>query len=69
MENLLFRKQIEILMRNEKRLNVNNRDRLFFVVLSKLLSHWGRVFLIYKPETLLRLLALGDVLSTDAFTK
>ena len=40
MENLLLRKQIEILMRRQKRPRVNNRDRIRIVLISRVYSLW-----------------------------
>lgn len=54
LENLLLRKQIEILMRRQKRPRVTNRDRFWLVMLSRLYDHWQEAFLIFSPETLIR---------------
>ncbi len=54
MENLLLRKQIEILMRRQKRPRVNNRDRIWMVLISMVCSQWQKAFMIFKPETLIR---------------
>ena len=54
LENILLRKQIEILRRAGKRPTVTNRDRAVFVYLSKLYPRWRESFLIFKPDTLIR---------------
>lgn len=54
LENLLLRKQIEILMRRQKRPRVTNRDRFWLVMFSRLYDHWQEAFLIFSPETLIR---------------
>lgn len=59
LENLLLRKQIEILMRRKSRPRVNNRDRIWLVLITKVYSQWHQAFLIFKPETLIRWHRLG----------
>ena len=59
LENLLLRKQIEILMRRKNRPRVNNRDRIWLVLISKIYSQWHQAFLIFKPKTLIRWHRLG----------
>ena len=54
LENILLRKQIDILMRSGKRSTVTNRDRAVFVFLSKLYPKWKESFLIFQPDTLIR---------------
>lgn len=59
LENLLLRKQIEILMRKKNRPRIKNRDRILLVLISKIYSQWHQAFLIFKPETLIRWHRLG----------
>lgn len=59
LENLMLRKQIEILMRRQKRPRVTHRDRCWLVMLSRLSDHWQDAFLIFSPETLIRWHKLG----------
>jgi len=54
LENIILRKQIDILMRKQKRPLVHNRDRLFFVLISKLYTDWKKAFLLFQPDTLIR---------------
>ena len=54
LENMMLRKQIDILMRRQKRPLVHNRDRLLFVLLSMLYTGWKKAFLIFQPDTLIR---------------
>ncbi len=54
LENILLRKQIDILKRRQKRPLVHNRDRLFFVLLSRLYTSWEKAFFIFQPNTLIR---------------
>ncbi|MBL7110183.1 MAG: DDE-type integrase/transposase/recombinase [Candidatus Marinimicrobia bacterium] len=51
---MMLRKQIDILMRRQKRPLVHNRDRLFFVLLSRVYAEWRRAFLLFQPDTLIR---------------
>ncbi|MBT5364220.1 MAG: integrase, partial [Candidatus Marinimicrobia bacterium] len=44
----MLRKQIDILMRRQKRPLVHNRDRLLFVLLSMLYTGWKKAFLIFQ---------------------
>ncbi|MBT7822333.1 MAG: integrase, partial [Candidatus Marinimicrobia bacterium] len=48
LENMMLRKQIDILMRRQKRPLVHNRDRLLFVLLSMLYTGWKKAFLIFQ---------------------
>ena len=50
LENIILRKQIDILMRKQKRPLVHNRDRLFFVLISKLYTDWKKAFLLFQPD-------------------
>jgi transposase InsO family protein len=53
-ENLALRQQLAILHQRLPRPRLKNRDRLFWVVLSKLWSGWQSVLVIVKPETVIR---------------
>lgn len=50
----MLRKQINILMRRQKRPLVHNKDRLFFVLLSRLYTGWEKAFLLFQTDTLIR---------------
>jgi hypothetical protein len=53
-ENLALRQQLAILDRKRPRPKLKNRDRLFWVLLSRLWSGWQSVLVIVKPETVIR---------------
>ena len=55
-ENLALRQQIAVLLRPRtgKRHRLHRRDRLFWVVLSKVWTGWRAVLAIVKPETVIR---------------
>jgi putative transposase len=53
-ENLALRQQLVILRRNTSRLELRDRDRLFWVVLSHLWRDWRSILVIVKPETVIK---------------
>ena len=53
-ENLALRQQLAILNRTRQRPKLKSRDRLFWVLLSRLWSNWQSVLVIVKPETVIR---------------
>jgi transposase InsO family protein len=53
-ENLALRQQLAILDRKLPRPKLKKRDRLFWVLLSRLWSGWQSVLVIVKPETVIR---------------
>ena len=54
MENLALRQQLAVLQRTAKRPRLRQRDRIFWVWLSKLWSDWWSVLVIVQPETVIR---------------
>ena len=54
MENLALRQQLAVLKRERRRPRLTDRDRRFWVWLSKLWTDWAEALLIVKPETLIR---------------
>jgi putative transposase len=54
LENLALRQQLAVYQRRHPRPQLRPRDRLFWVWLSKVWSHWRSALLIVKPETVLR---------------
>jgi putative transposase len=54
MENLALRQQLAILKRERRRPRLTDRDRLFWVWLSKIWTDWAEALLIVKPETVIR---------------
>lgn len=53
-ENLALRQQLIVLNRNQRRPNFKERDRLFWVVLSRIWSGWRDVVYIVQPDTVVR---------------
>ena len=53
-ENLTLRQQLIVLKRNQKRPALKERDRLFWVILSRIWSGWRNAVLIVQPDTVVR---------------
>jgi putative transposase len=53
-ENLALRQQLAVLEHSSKRPKLRNRDRIFWVWLSKLWPNWRSVLLIVQPQTVVR---------------
>ncbi len=54
MENLVLRQQLAVLSRKTSRPRLLNRDRLFWIVISKLWPNWRSALLIVRPETVVK---------------
>ena len=54
MENLALRQQLAILNRKIARPSLQNRDRFFWVAVSKLWPYWRPALLIVKPDTVVK---------------
>ncbi len=52
-ENLALRQQLASLQRKSKRPKLKIRDRVFWVLLSKVWSKWKNVLVIVQPETVI----------------
>ncbi len=50
-ENLALRQQLAVLEHSAKRPKIQNRDRIFWVWLSRLWPNWRSVLLIVQPDT------------------
>ena len=53
-ENVALRQQLAMLRHNGKRPKLRKRDRIFWVWLSTLWTHWRAALVIVKPETVVR---------------
>ncbi|HIA48911.1 MAG TPA: integrase [Candidatus Hydrogenedentes bacterium] len=53
-ENLALRHQLNVLKRNQKRPKLKERDRLFWVFLSRFWSGWRSTVMIVQPDTVVR---------------
>lgn len=54
LENLALRQQVAVLRRGVKRPRLEDRDRLFWIGMLRLLDTWRETLLIVKPETVVR---------------
>ncbi len=53
-KNLALQQQIIVLKRSSKRPQLLDRDRLFWVLLSKYWANWQDTLIIVKPDTVVR---------------
>ena len=53
-ENLVFRHQLAVMKRTNKRPKIQRADRLFWLLLSRIWSPWRKSLVIVKPETVVR---------------
>ncbi len=53
LENAALRQQLTIYQRAQKRARLRTGDRVFWVLLHRLWSHWDRALIIVKPETVI----------------
>ena len=53
-ENLCLRHQIVVLQRKQPRPVLTTRDRLFWIVMSRLFANWRDPLLLVTPATVLR---------------
>ena len=54
LENLALRQQLAIMKRSTKRPRLRNRDRLFWILLSRFWRNWQVPLIVVKPETVIR---------------
>ena len=54
LENIALRQQLAIYHHSIKRPRVRNRDRIFWLFLSKLWKEWRTALVIVKPDTVIR---------------
>ena len=52
-ENLALRQQLAIMKQHVKRPKIRNRDRIFWVIFSRLWKDWKSVLIVVKPETVI----------------
>jgi hypothetical protein len=53
-EIIFLRKQLEILNRNSKKVQVTRWDKLFFSTIISFFNNWEESLIIIKPETIIR---------------
>ena len=51
LENLALRQQLAVLKRPQRRIRIKQRDRLFWIWLSRTWAGWRAALIIVKPET------------------
>src|SRR6266852_3457482 len=54
LENLLLRQQLQVALRPRRHLSLQPRDRLFWVLVRRILPDWRRYLLFVRPETVIR---------------
>ena len=54
LENLALRQQLAVLQRSVKRSRLSNLDRGLWVLLRRFWTDWAKVFVIVKPDTVVR---------------
>ena len=54
LENLALRQQLSIYRHTIKRPKIRNRDRIFWVFISRLWKGWKNALIVVKPETVIR---------------
>ena len=52
LENLALRQQVAIMKRSTKRPRLRDRDRLFWILLSRFWRNWKEQLIVVKPETI-----------------
>ncbi len=53
-ENLALRQQVAVIRQSVKRPKLRPRDRVFWVVLSRLWANWRSALAIVQPETVIK---------------
>ncbi len=54
LENTALRQQVIVLKRSVKRAHVKDSDRIFWILMQRLLADWRSCLLFVKPETVIR---------------
>ena len=54
MENAVLRQQLNVLMRSAKRPQLEDEDRIFWMLVRQLFSDWAEHLVIVKPEAVIR---------------
>ena len=54
LENVALRQQIVVLKRSVKRAKLEDSDRVFWILIRRLLDNWRDTLLIVKPETVIK---------------
>ncbi len=54
LENVVLRQQLAVLRRSVKRAKIQDSDRIFWILMRRLLDSWRDTLLIVKPETVIK---------------
>ncbi len=54
LENVALRQQITVLKRSVKRAKIEDSDRVFWILMRRLLEGWRDTLLIVQPETVIK---------------
>ncbi|MHC4898439.1 MAG: integrase core domain-containing protein [Planctomycetota bacterium] len=54
LENVALRQQVAVLKRSVKRAKIDDSDRIFWILMRRLLDSWRETLLIVKPETVIK---------------
>ena len=54
LENIALRQQLAVLKRGSRKPKIRNRDRLFWVLLSRFWGDWKKVLIIVEPATVIK---------------
>ena len=54
LENVALRQQIVVLKRSVNRAKINDSDRIFWILMRRLLDSWRSTLLIVKPKTVIK---------------
>ena len=54
LENVALRQQLAVLRRSVKRAKIADSDRIFWILMRRLLESWRDTLLIVKPETVIK---------------
>ena len=53
-ENLALRQQLAVFKAKQPQPRLSNTDRLFWITLRRVWSHWQEALIVVKPETVVR---------------
>ncbi len=54
LENVILRQQLAVLRRSVKRAKIHDSDRIFWILMRRLLASWRDTLLVVKPETVIK---------------
>lgn len=62
--NIALRQQLAVMKQSINRRKIQKRDRLFWVILSRLWHDWKKMLIVVQPETVIRWHRKGFELSS-----